>query len=115
MLAVVDKKDEPSAPNPALEALNEACRLFFRPDSVDVGVDMKCPFCGAHIPELWQPTYATTMGDGRTAPQAYEQLETYLGMVNFVPTRITIGLRWMICPNVECKQIVVEVGRSIED
>jgi hypothetical protein len=74
---------------------------------------MKCPVCLHDIPRLWQKLYTLTSEIGTVHQDPKEAL------ISDIPKRrrVTVWLRWMRCPNDECRQILVEAdtnNRSID-
>ncbi len=71
---------------------------------------MLCPFCSHDIAGNWQTLISTCdeLGRQRTAQS---QLNTHvLEGGNRYPVVVTV--QWLICQNEECKEIIIQVGRT---
>lgn len=95
--------------NPALDFLNEACALFYRPRSGDENV--KCPFCRENTPENWQPFMVISDWKGNALQKTASAIEMAPGDERFYNNQVRV--QWMVCPNDKCKQIIVHIRRTL--
>ena len=74
---------------------------------------MVCPFCLHDIAATWQPLAAHTDELGRSKQPFSQQI------VSEIPAepggapvkRITASVQWLLCQNLECRQVVVQIVR----
>ena len=68
---------------------------------------MVCPFCLHDIAPTWQPMFSTTDELGRS-----RQIPERALISNRGKERITVKVEWLICPNLDCRQVVGQVSRQ---
>jgi hypothetical protein len=70
---------------------------------------MKCPFCKENTPELWQSLFVVTDWKGQTLPKAHVSIDMTPADDRFI--NVTIWVRWLVCPNPNCREIIVQIRR----
>lgn len=101
--------------NPALDFLNKACALFAPPTE---NQEMKCPFCNHDVPPMWQQCFVVTNKNGQALPDPYPEINVALPDMatkdgDLIETETTVSIRWMVCPNDKCGQVLVLVRQAL--
>ncbi|MDO8433833.1 MAG: DUF4145 domain-containing protein [Candidatus Binatus sp.] len=74
---------------------------------------MKCPYCNHDIPELWQPLFRAADGLGKPLEKPADYIGVQTNPDDFHRNQVvSVTLKWMQCPNVDCHQILVHVLRN---
>jgi hypothetical protein len=73
---------------------------------------MKCPFCRHDIAAAWQPFVINSDHLGRHLGQPQAQLNTTVLRDQTTRVNVTASATWLICQNVDCQQIVVQITRT---
>jgi hypothetical protein len=71
---------------------------------------MLCPFCSHHIAATWQTLVAPTDEVGRVRNTPLGQIQSSVP-INGARAGLTVNVLWLICQNIDCQQIVVQVVR----
>lgn len=104
------------AENPAFDCLRRACALFPRADGTTE--TMKCPICDHDMPPRWQNFYAVTGEDGKQLKEPQSRITAWLPSQtletgDIVQWAKTVIVRWMVCSNDDCRQILILIGDSL--
>jgi uncharacterized protein DUF4145 len=70
---------------------------------------MKCPHCRENTPELWQSLHVVTDWKGQSLGKP--QLSIAMDPADERFINVTIWVRWLVCPNPNCKEIIVQIRR----
>jgi Domain of unknown function (DUF4145) len=115
-MLMIDDHSSADEVNPALDFLRRACGLFCTAEERTL-VDMKCPFCNHDVPPLWQKLCVVTGPAGATLQAPKEEISVaypaFRSESAIFPRWLTVRLRWMQCPNEECREILVVVNRAV--